>query len=80
MLVYTGHKGSTLNQKQIDNLRKLYRRHKDMSRTETAFIERVWRESIGIETKKKEERIQEEGDNDNEFEPEEGLNLDIKFI
>jgi len=51
-----------------------------MSRTETAFIESVWRESIGIETKKKEERIQEEGDNDNEFELEEGGDLDIKRI
>mmetsp|Transcript_54317 Transcript_54317/g.61725 ORF Transcript_54317/g.61725 Transcript_54317/m.61725 type:complete len:93 (+) Transcript_54317:778-1056(+) len=66
--------------KKIDNLRKLYRRHRDMSRTETAFIESVWRESIGIETKKKEERIQEEGDNDNEFELEEGGDLDIKRI
>mmetsp|Transcript_43726 Transcript_43726/g.50402 ORF Transcript_43726/g.50402 Transcript_43726/m.50402 type:complete len:90 (-) Transcript_43726:100-369(-) len=56
--------------KKIDNLRKLYRRHRDMSRTETAFIESVWRESIGIETKKKEERVIY---NDNEFEPEEGL-------
>ena len=80
MLVYTGHKGSSLNQKQIDNLSKLYPCHHDMSQRKTKFIERVWRESIGIEWKKKEERIQEEGDNNNEFELEEGLNFDIKSI
>ena len=80
MLVYTGHKGVSLNQKQIVNLRKLYRRHRDMSRTETAFIESVCRESVGVESKKKEETIQEEGDNDDEFELKEGLDLDIERI
>ena len=80
MLVCTGNKGSSLNQKQIDNLRKLYRCHRDMSRTESAFIERVWRESIGVESKKKEETIQEEGDNDDEYELKEGPDLDVKTI
>jgi len=51
-----------------------------MSRTETAFIESVWRESIGVESKKKEETIQEDGEQDNEFELEEGGDLDIKRI
>ena len=46
----------------------------------SAFIERVWRESIGIESKKKEERIQEEGDNDNELVVKGVIGLDIKEI
>ena len=45
MLLYTEHKGSSLN------------RHCDMNWSETAFIENVWRESIGIKSKKMEERI-----------------------
>ena len=69
-----------MNQKQIDNLRKLYRCHRDMSRSESAFIERVWRESIGVESKKEEETIQVDCDHDNEYELEEGVDLDIKRI
>ena len=51
-----------------------------MSRSESAFIERVWRESIGVESKKEEETIQVDCDHDNEYELEEGIDLDIKRI
>ena len=51
-----------------------------MSQSKTAFIGRVWREPIGIESKKKEEIIQKKGDNDNGFKLEEGLDFEIKSI
>jgi len=49
MLVYMGHDGSSLTQSAIEKMRKKYRCHRDMSRSERAFIEGVWRGSVGIE-------------------------------
>ena len=74
MLVYAGHPGSSLPQCDIKRMRKQFRCHRDMSRLAMVFIEKVWRESIGIkikdetvkeenEVKKMEEEDDEEDDN-----------------
>ena len=67
MLVYAGHPGSSIPQREIERMRKQFRCHRDMSRLAIAFIEKVWRESIGIKVAKEEkeevkfEYVEEEG-------------------
>ena len=48
MLVYPGHPSASLPQRDIKRKRKQFRCHRDMSRLAIAFIEKVWRESIGM--------------------------------
>jgi len=49
MLVYAGRPGNSLPQKEIEKMRRQFRCHRDMGKSCIAFIESVWRWSIGME-------------------------------
>ena len=76
MLVYAGHPGSSIPQRDIKRMRKQFRCHRDMSRLAMAFIEKVWRESIGI--KIKDETVKEENEVTN-TEEEEDVDNDVEL-
>ena len=58
---------------QIEQMRKQFRCHRDMSRLVIAFIEKVWRESIGIKNTEIKEEI-EKIEDDEQY----GTELDYK--
>ena len=72
MLVYAGHPGASLPQRDIERMRKQFRCHRDMSRLAIAFIEKVWRESIGMKDEEiKVEKMEEAEEKGTELGPEE---------
>ena len=57
MLVYAGKPNVSLPQKEIEKMRRQFRCHWDMGRSCVAFIESVWRWSIGMEKENFEEKL-----------------------
>lgn len=66
MLVYAGHPGASLPQRDIERMRKQFRCHRDMSRLAIAFIGKVWRQSIGMKNEevKEEKKIEKKEEED----------------
>ena len=75
MLVYAGKPDGSIPQKEIEKMRRQFRCHRDMGRSCIAFIESVWRWSIGMKKENFEEKWVKNKDTKSAVKKEEGANF-----